>query len=268
MRGILEILRKVPQTTQEWSQVLERLNKAIQVSGERAVLGALTTIAERSGTDLDAILQYLSDGGRATDQRLMPMVNFGNVSSVQSIDPLTAVAGASTADITVSAHTLHTDFGDISYNSGSILGLALNTRYYVYVDDPENEGGAVTYIASTSRPNIPASSGRYFVGTIVTPVSANSANITAATSANPIVFTTSAAHGWSSGDTVVFSSLPGDFGTNLNGQQRTITVIDSDEFSIAVDGSAYAAYTSGGSATRVVDDGLPDWGGGGGGFIP
>lgn len=268
MRGILEIQRQVPRDTKEWNQVLERLNNAIQISGERAVLGVLTTIAERSDTDLDTILQYISDAGRATDQRLVPMVNFGNVSSVQSIDPLTAVAGASTADITVSAHTLHTDFGDISYNSGSILGLALNTRYYVYVDDPNNQGGAVTYIASTSRPNIPANSGRYFVGTIVTPVSANTANITAATSANPIVFTTSAAHGWTTGDTVVFSSLPGDFGSNLNNTQRTITVVDSDEFSVAVDGTAYAAYTSGGSATRVVDDGLPDWGGGGGGFIP
>lgn len=268
MRGILEIVRQVPRDTKEWNQVLERLNKAIQISGERAVLGALTTIAERSGTNLDTVLQYLSDSGRATDQRLVPMVNFGNVSSVQSVDPLTAVAGATTADITVSAHTLHTDFGDISYNSGSVLGLDLNTRYYVYVDDPDNEGGAVTYIASTSKPNIPANSGRYFVGTIVTPVSANSANISAATSANPIVFTSSAAHGWATGDTVFFSLLPGDFGTNLNGMQHSITVIDSDEFSVAVDGAAYAAYTSGGSATRVVDDGLPDWGGGGGGFIP
>jgi hypothetical protein len=268
VRGILEIQRHVPRDTREWNQVLERLNKAIQVSGERAVLGALTTIAERSGTDLDTILQYLSDGGRATDQRLMPMVNFGNVSSVQSIDPLTAVAGASTADITISAHTLHTDFGDISYNSGSILGLALNTRYYIYVQDPNNAGGAVTYIASTSKPNITANSGRYFVGTIVTPVAANSANIDNATSANPIVIRTTTAHGWSSGDNVQFVNLPGDFGTNLNGTMRTITVIDSDEFSIPVDGTAYAAYTSGGSATRIVDDGLPDWGGGGGGFLP
>lgn len=268
MIGILEITREVPKDARQWSLVLKRLNNAIRVSGEQAVLGALTTIAERSGTDLDTMLQYISDAGRATDQRLVPMVNFGNVSSVQSADPLTAVAGATTADITITAHTLHTDFGDISYNSGSILALALNTRYFIYVDDPDNEGGAVTYIASTAKPNVPANSGRYFVGTIVTPVSANSSNIIAASSVNPIVFQTSAAHGWTTGDTVTFSALPGDFGSNLNATLRSITVIDSDEFSIAVDGGGYAAYTSGGSATRVVDDGLPDWGGGGGGYLP
>lgn len=266
--GILRIPRKLPTNQREWEQFTQRLNQGIQHDGERIVLSALATIAERNGTNLDTILQHIGDGGRANNQQLMPMVNFGNVASVQSTDPLTAVAGATTADITVSAHTLHTDFGDISYNSGSILGLALNTRYYIYVQDPNNAGGAVTYIASTSKPNITANSGRYFVGTIVTPVAANSANIDNATSANPIVIRTTTAHGWSSGDSVQLGSLPGDFGTNLNGTIRTITAIDSDEFSIAVDGTAYAAYTSGGTATRIVDDGIPDWGGGGGGYLP
>lgn len=268
MVGILEITREVPKDSRQWSVVLKRLNQAIKVEGERIVLSTLTTIAERSGTDLDTLLQYISDAGRATDQRLLPMVNFGNVSSVQSGDPLGATAGATTADISIASHTLHTDFGDIAYNSGAITGLSLNTRYFVYTDDPDNEGGAVTYVASTSRPNVPANTGRYFVGTIVTPVAANSAAISAATSANPIVLTTTAAHGWSTGDTVDFASLPGDFGANLNTGVFLITVIDSDEFSVAINGTTYAAYTSGGTATRVVDDGIPDFGGGGGGYLP
>lgn len=268
MVGILEITREVPKNEREWSVALKRLNQAIKVEGERIVLSTLTTIAERSGTDLDTLLTYIGDTGRATDQRLLPMVNFGNVSSVQSSDPIGATAGATTADISIAAHTLHTDFGNIAYNSGAIVGLALNTRYFIYADDPNNVGGAVTYVASTSRPNVPASSGRYFVGAIVTPVAANSASISAATSANPIVFTTTAAHGWTTGDTVDFAGLPGDFGTNLNTGFFLITVVDSDEFSVAIDGTAYAAYTSGGNATRVVDDGIPDFGGGGGGYLP
>lgn len=268
MVGILEITREVPKNEREWSVVLKRLNQAIKVEGERIVLSTLTTIAERSGTDLDTLLQYIGDAGRATDQRLVPMVNFGNVSSVQSSDPLGATAGPSTADISIAAHTLHTDFGNITYNSGSITGLALNTRYYIYTDDPTNAGGAVTYVSSTSRPNVPANSGRYLIGSIVTPVAANSSSISAATSANPIVFQTTATHGWTTGDLVDFSGLPGDFGSNLNSGTYAITVVDSDEFSIAVNGSAYAAYTSGGAATRVVDDGFPDYGGGGGGLLP
>jgi hypothetical protein len=265
--GIVQITRQVPKNERDWSFVLQRLNKAIKFSGDQAVLAALTTISERTGTDLDTLLQYIGDAGRAIDQRFLPMVNFGNVSSVQDTDPLGASAGASTADISVAAHTLHTDFADIQYNSGAIVGLSLNTRYYVYVDDPNNLGGAVTYIATASKPNVPANSGRYLVGSIVTPIAANTATIDDATSANPIVFTTTAAHGWNTGDFVDFAGLPGDFAA-LNSGIHTITVIDSDEFSIATDGSAFAAYTSGGTATRVVDDGFPDYGGGGGGALP
>lgn len=265
--GILRIPQQIPKTQRDWEQFTRRLNEAIQHDGNRAVLAALTTISERTGTDLDTLLTYVGDTGRATDQRLLPMVNFGNVASVQDIDPLSASAGASSATVHIAAHTLHTDFGNIAYNSGSIVGLDLNTLYYIYADDPDNEGGAVTYISSTSRPNVAASTGRYLVGSITTPVSANSTGIIAASSANPIVFRASAAHGWEDGDTVQFAGLPGDFGTNLNGTQQVITVVDSDEFSIAVNGSAYAAYTTGGTATRIVGD-SSGGGGGGGGWLP
>lgn len=265
--GILRIPQQLPKDQRDWEQFTRRLNETIQDDGERAVLAALTTIAERTGTDLDTILQYLGDTGRATDQRIVPVVNSGNVSSVQSADPLGATAGASTADISIAAHTLHTDFGNIAYGSGAILGLPLNTRHYIYADDPEYEGGAVTYVASTSKPNVTASPGRYLVGSIVTPVAANTANIDDATSANPIEFTTTAVHGWSTSDEVDFAALPGDFAA-LNSGTQPITVTAPDKFTVAVDGSAFAAYTSGGTATRVVADEFPDYGGGGGGALP
>lgn len=268
MAGVVRFPRTVPgKDPVAWGGVFRSLNQVLQVDNDEFILLAATALSNRTGTPVSDILQHIGNTGRATDQRLVPMVNFGNVSSVQSADPLGATAGPSTADIAVSSHTLHTDFGDIAYNSGSITGLSLNTRYYVYADDPDNQGGAVTYVASSSRPNVPASTGRYLVGSIVTPVAANTATISAATSANPIVFTTTAAHGWTTGDTVDFAALPGDFAA-LNSGTYVITVIDSDEFSIAIDGGAFAAYTSGGTATRVVDDGFPDYGGGGGGALP
>lgn len=266
--GILRLPRQIPSDQREWEQFIRRLNKSIQTDGTRAVIEAAATIASRTGTDIESILTYIGDAGRATDQRLMPMVNFGNVASVQSVYPLSATAGATTADIAIASHILHTDFGGINYSSGSILGVNLNTTYYIYADDPNNLGGAVTYIATTARPNVPANSGRYLVGVISTPVSANTANISAATSANPIVFTTTAAHGWSTGDNVQFAGLPGDFGTHLNGITQTITVLSPTTFSIPIDGTTYAAYTAGGTATRIVAGTDPDFGGGGGGFLP
>ena len=267
--GVVRFPRQVPGPNDPigWGKVFEALNRVLYQDAADYILNDDTTLSTRTGTAVKTVLQRIGNTGRATDQRLVPMVNFGNVSSVQSADPLGATAGASTADINIASHTLHTDFGNIAYNSGAITGLSLNTRYYVYADDPDNEGGAVTYVASTSKPNVPANTGRYLVGSITTPVAANTATISAATSANPIHFTTTAAHGWDTGDTIDFAALPGDFGA-LNTGTYAITVIDSDEFTVAVDGSGFAAYTSGGTATRVVADEFPDYGGGGGGALP
>ena len=76
-------------------------------------------------------------------------------------------------------------------------------------------------------------------------------SITDATEANPIVFTTASNHTLVTGDTVYFTGLPGDFGTNLNSTTHAITRITDTTFSIAVNGSAYTAYTSGGLATAA-----------------
>jgi hypothetical protein len=46
--------------------------------------------------------------------------------------------------------------------------------------------------------------------------------------------------------------MPGDFGTNLNGNSYVITYVNTTQFTIAVNGVGYVAYTSGGTATRVT----------------
>lgn len=262
--GILRAPRGELATTQDWEKFLRRLNEQIQYNGEKAVINALATIASRQGTDLDTLLQLISDEGRAEDQRFLPQVSAGNVLSLQDINPLVASADAVNATISIAAHTLQYGFGTVAYSSGTILGLLPSTTYYVYADDPDYEGGAVTYLATTTRQNITADNGRYFVGSIETAISANTAAIIAATSANPIVFQTGTDHGWFTGDTVTLSALPGDFGTNLNGNDYEITVIDPTHFSIAVNGTTYAAYTTGGLATRVSEDTEGPAGGGGG----
>lgn len=225
-----------------------------------------TGIDGRSGSSLPTIVQRLANNGTASDSRLVNLVNYANRNSVQSSSAiLTSASGASTSTITVAAHSVKFDWGTVSYNTGAISGLTPNTAYLVYATDTTPPaGGAVTYAATTNPDDLIATN-RYYVGSITTAIAATASNITAATSANPIAFTTSAAHGWTTGDQVQFASLPGDFGTNLNGNTYSITVTGASTFTIAVDGSAYAAYTTGGTATRVSTSTQGGGGAGGGG---
>lgn len=77
-------------------------------------------------------------------------------------------------------------------------------------------------------------------------------NIIGATQANPVVITTSAAHGRSNGDVVWLRSLGGM--TELNNQQFKVANVTSTTFEITdldgnnIDGTAYTVYTSGGTA--------------------
>lgn len=275
-RGIVEVpAGGIPATTDKagWRRFLAQINEALRTQAGELQLkidqlnAAVILLADRAGISLTDVLQNVDDTGRLTTQYALPTINVGNVSSVQDPLPLSATSSALTSTINIDAHILQTDFGAIAYNAGSISGLTLNTRYYILTTDPDYLGGAVVYTATTNKPTITSASGLYLVGSIVTPIAANSASITNATGANPIVFTTGP-QGWNTGDLVQFAGLPGDFGSNLNGQQKTITVLSPTTFSIPVDGTTYAAYTSGGSATRIVDSTLPDYGGGGGGLVP
>ncbi len=217
------------------------------------------------GVGVPALVQKITDVGTAQDQRFLPQVSAGNKLSIQNTLPLSAAADASTATISIGAHTVQYGFGQVAFGSGTISGLSVNTTYYVYASDPEYQGGAATYLATANPQLVTASNANYYVGSIKTPVSASVNTITGATSANPIVFTTGVAHGWSTNDQVTFASLPGDFGTHLNATTQTIIVTDSTHFSIAIDGTLYSAYTSGGTGSRV-STGTSGGGGGGGGY--
>lgn len=69
--------------------------------------------------------------------------------------------------------------------------------------------------------------------------------ITAATAANPVVVT-SAAHGLFNGDQILITGVAGM--TNLNGNTYTVASATTNTITLSgTDGSAYSAYTSGGS---------------------
>lgn len=112
----------------------------------------------------------IGDNGQATDQRFLPMVASANKSSLQSVNPLTASdSGGGEAEIQIAAHTV--TFGDfvVSYSAGVIPMLLNSTLYHVYADDPDYEGGAVSYSASTDPLNTVAAKHRYYLGKITTP---------------------------------------------------------------------------------------------------
>lgn len=249
--GILRIPKELPSDSRSWEQFTRRLNKAIQVSGNQAVLDTLTTLASRSGTDFDTMLSKITDAGRAQDQRFLNMITFGNVQSVQSAIPLTATADAISADIAIGAHTLYYGGETISFNAGSVSGLSVVTDYYVYADDPNLTGGAVTYMASTALIDVASSKDRYLVGAIRTPVSSISASVSAATQANPCAITTGAPHGMTTGDQVTFSGVVGM--TQLNTlSATTIVVTGANSVTLTgVNSTAFGAYVSGGTMTRV-----------------
>jgi hypothetical protein len=86
------------------------------------------------------------------------------------------------------------------------------------------------------------------------PLLESTKTITGATAANPVVLTINA-HGYSNGDDIEVSGVVGM--TQLNGRRFRVankaanTVELTDQHGTNIDGTAYTAYASGGSANRV-----------------
>jgi len=80
-------------------------------------------------------------------------------------------------------------------------------------------------------------------------------NITAATKANPVVIT-AGAHGYSDGDIVFIQNVLGM--TELNGNEYTVANKATNTFELSgVDGTAYTAYTSGGTTQEPYSISTP-----------
>jgi len=153
MGGILRIPQQIPTNQREWEQFTRSLNQLISQDGTRHY-------------SIDATM------ARASDQRLLPLVNASNKLSTQSAQPLTATDAGSDATINVASHTVQFGFGTVAYNAGSVTGLDYSTLYYVYADDPDYDGGAVTYLATENPLLVTAGNGRYYLGKVTTPAAA------------------------------------------------------------------------------------------------
>lgn len=246
------ILQRMPTNAREWNHYQNELAKwVIQI----AKLGD-GTITTSSGTTISGLDEM---PGILLSERSMPMVAVGNViSSQDTATPLSASDGGGTATISVAAHALDTATGAINYNSGSVTGLSFSTLYYVYALDAAYAGGAVTYLATTDSSDIVGNTGYYYVGSITTGVVGTSGNISAITKASPTTFTTSSAHGFTTGSTVTIADIVdngpgGDIESTFNGNAYTCTVTSTTQFTVPVDSSALTnVWASGGTATQTA----------------
>jgi len=92
-------------------------------------------------------------------------------------NPLTATDAGSNVTVTISAFTMRIGGTDVSISGSTITGLGYKTVYYIYYDDANMAGGAVTFVATTSKETALAGDGRFFVGSILTPPSGGNATI-------------------------------------------------------------------------------------------
>lgn len=86
---------------------------------------------------------------------------------------ITATDAGANATITISSHNrvYATDpTTTVAVNGGVITGLAYDTVYFIYYDQPSRLGGAVTYVATTNQSLVAQINDRHSVGIVTTPL--------------------------------------------------------------------------------------------------
>lgn len=130
--------------------------------------------------------------------------------------------------------------GKVILDNVRIIGTSkLDPRYGLFGTDASGSKTIKYRNLYMDDPNFPISG-----------VPGSSVTISSATNANPIVCTTSSAHGYGSGDYVYIDNM--DQMTALNTNAYKITVLSSTTFSIPVDGTSMSAETGGGVAQKIT----------------
>lgn len=163
------------------------------------------------------------------------------------------------------------DWSDYEVSSAEgVLGTGIANGQQTYQLAKKYEAGALYEIRDIRKPVVDSytlyrngspltegtSAGNYaidtttgivtFVADSVVAINSNvTRSITAITKANPAVVTTSASHGFVTGDKVRISGVGGM--TQVNNLYFTVTYISPTTFSIGVNSTAYTTYTSGGT---------------------
>lgn len=125
-----------------------------------------------SGIHLNKTVDNVADGSTRFGQTA------GGLTYRPTSNPLTATDAGANATVSIAAFTMRcTGHTDISVSSGSITALSYSTLYYIYYDDATLAGGAATFNATTTKETAINGSGRFFVGSIVTPAATGAATV-------------------------------------------------------------------------------------------
>ena len=154
-------------------------NARVAVAG---VEDAVVTVKEQVSLATDAASDAMTAADTATGAAEEAKSQVGLVFTFQQVrdsysdDGVLSATAVGEAEISVAAHDRHylNSTVAVHLNAGAIDGLAFNTTYQVFYDDPKFEGGSVAYQASTTIEGALASlehPARHFVGEVKTPAS-------------------------------------------------------------------------------------------------
>lgn len=156
-----------------WQRLLKALGDAINTIDTTLTdvidLNDLITSANAAIAAVDTAVAAAQEATDAVTSANALGTSFVSGATISATD-----AGAS-ATITISAHTRKYpqpdgSTVDVAVNGGTKTGLAYDTRYFIYYDDPTRAGGAVTYQTSTAE--VAQIGDRHVVGSAVTPLAA------------------------------------------------------------------------------------------------
>ena len=88
-----------------------------------------------------------------------------NAANTPTTQPLTQSGTSKTIDI--AASVVQFGSGQVSYSAGSVTPASYG-QWYIYAIDPMRAGGAITYIASASNPDVTSNDGIVYFGVITT----------------------------------------------------------------------------------------------------
>lgn len=147
-----------------WQEVVKRIEVAI--NGIQSALEA-AGIAQAAAEAAQAAAES-AEGTGGTAERIASLTNSGTIGLT-----LGAADAGTDATVTISNHTRAYGNGDsVSVIGGSLTGLDYSTFYYLYYDDPERDGGTVTYQYTELEADAVQTGDRHLVGSITTPAAA------------------------------------------------------------------------------------------------
>lgn len=173
---VYRLLPPQPSGVSGVNSAVQSTSKPISTEAAGVVVGkALPGTVGPAGSVSPATLSNVADGSTRFARES------GHSSMVPTTNPLGGTDAGASATVSISAFTGQYSGRTVSYGSGSVVGLPYSTLLYVYANDPTLSGGAVTFLASTSKPDTlgatNGSTANVFVGSINTPASGGAATV-------------------------------------------------------------------------------------------